>query len=43
MEKMTPERVSIEYAAGLRFNTGIDVYETVQNNENFFIGKSLPM
>ena len=39
MEKMTPERVSIEYAAGLRFNTGIDVYETVQNNENFFIGK----
>ena len=39
MEKMTPERVSIEYAAGLKFNTGINVYETVQNNENFFIGK----
>ena len=39
MEKMTPERVNREYAAALQFNTGIDLYETVQTNENFFIGK----
>ena len=43
MENMTPERVNREYAAALQFNTGIDLYETVQTNENFFIGKSLPM
>ena len=36
---MTPERVSREYAAALKFNTGIDLYDTVQTNENFVIGK----
>ena len=36
---MTPDRVAGEFEAGLRFNTGIGLYETVQTNENFFIGK----
>ena len=35
----TPDRVFREYDAGLRFNNGIDLYECVQTNENFFIGK----
>lgn len=40
MEKtMSPELVSREYDAGLSFNRGINLYETVENNENFFIGK----
>ena len=39
MERMTPERVSKEYEAALQFNTGIDLYDTVQTNENFVIGK----
>lgn len=38
-KKMTPERVSEEYNAGLDFNNGIDLYNCVQTNENFFIGK----
>ena len=37
--KMTPERMSKEYNAGLDFNNGIDLYNCVQTNENFFIGK----
>ena len=37
--RMKPERVSMEYNAGLRFNEGINLYENVQTNENFFIGK----
>lgn len=36
---LTPENVSNEYEAGIRFNTGINLYDTVQVNENFFIGK----
>lgn len=32
-------KVSKEYDEGLRFNDGIDFYNTVQTNENFFIGK----
>jgi len=36
---MTPVRVANEYDAGLQFNYGIDLYECVQTNENFFIGK----
>lgn len=39
MERMTPERVSKEYDAALQFNTGINLYDTVQTNENFVIGK----
>lgn len=40
---MSPERVSKEYEAGLRFNQGIGLYECVDANENFFIGRGLPM
>lgn len=36
---MSPERVSGEYEAGLRFNQGIGLYDCVRTNENFFIGK----
>lgn len=38
-KKQTPESVSAEYDAGLHFNNGIDLYECVKTNENFFIGK----
>lgn len=38
-QRMSPERVAAEREAGLRFNQGIDLYETVKTNENFFIGK----
>lgn len=34
-----PHFVSAEYDAGLRFNDGIDLYDCVKTNENFFIGK----
>lgn len=36
---MTPWRVTKEYNAGLQFNNGIDLYDNVNTNENFFIGK----
>lgn len=36
---MTPERVAHEFDAGLKFNTGIDLYECVNTNENFVVGK----
>lgn len=35
----TPELVSREYDRGLTFNHGIQLYDTVETNENFFIGK----
>ena len=38
-KRMNPVRVYKEYNAGLRFNEGINLYENVQTNENFFIGK----
>lgn len=38
-QKMNPARVAKEYEAGLRFNQGVNLYDTVQTNENFFIGK----
>lgn len=38
-ENMNPSKVSAEYDAGLKFNTGINLYDTVETNENFFIGK----
>ena len=38
-EELTPQGVYAEYNAGLRFCEGIDLYDTVQVNENFFIGK----
>jgi len=34
-----PEEVWQEYQKGVSYNTGIDLYETVKKNENFFIGK----
>lgn len=38
--ELTPERVfDKEYNAALKFNNGISLYETVDTNENFFIGK----
>lgn len=43
MKKIDPQRVSKEYEAGLRFNQGIDLYDCVHVNENFFIGEGLPM
>lgn len=42
-KKLTPEYVSKRYDKGVMFNNQIDLYDTVQENENFFIGKSLPM
>ena len=40
MEKeLSPRSVSKEYEAGLRFNNGVNLYDTVTTNENFFIGK----
>ena len=40
MDKMmTPQRVSKEYDAAIKFNNGIGLYDCVQTNENFFIGK----
>ena len=37
--EMTPQRVWKEYQAGLRFNEGIGLYDCVETNENFFIGR----
>jgi len=39
MAKMTPQQMTTEYEAGLQFNNGIELYDCVQTNENFFIGK----
>ena len=36
---ISPESVSREYAAGLKFNEGIELYSNVKTNEDFFIGK----
>lgn len=36
---MSPDRISKEYAAGLKFNEGIELYSNVKTNEDFFIGK----
>lgn len=35
----TPQKVSDEYNAGVQFNQGIQLYDCVSTNENFFIGK----
>lgn len=41
MEKveLTPEIVYDQYDRGLQFNNGIELYDCVETNENFFIGK----
>ena len=36
---MNPQRVAREYDAAIKFNNGIDLYDCVHTNENFFIGK----
>lgn len=38
-KKLTPEYVSKRYDKGVMFNNQIDLYDTVQENENFFVGK----
>lgn len=35
----TPEEIWQEYERAVCYNSGIDLYETVRRNENFFIGK----
>lgn len=37
--EITPQSVAKEYDAGIAFNNGIELYDCVQTNENFFIGK----
>lgn len=39
MEKIDYKLVSKKYDAGLDFNRGINIYDTVETNENFFVGK----
>lgn len=39
MKKPTPELVYKRYNKGVSFNTQINLYDTVKENENFFIGK----
>lgn len=39
IEEMTPERLRKEHEAGVSFNKGINLYDTVKVNEDFFIGK----
>lgn len=39
MKKPTPELVYRRYDKGVSFNTQINLYDTVKENENFFIGK----
>ena len=36
---MTPQRVAKEYDAAIKFNNGIDLYDCVNTNENFFLGR----
>lgn len=36
---ISPQSVAKEYEAGISFNNGIDLYDCVETNENFFIGK----
>lgn len=38
-EAITPQSIWREYDKGLSFNTNINLYDTVENNENFYIGK----
>lgn len=37
--ELTPQIVADEYDNGLQFNNGIELYDCVEVNENFFIGK----
>lgn len=42
-KKLSPEKVWKRHSAAVDFNTGINLYDNVQVNENFYIGKGLPM
>lgn len=39
MIKLAPQEVFGEYQAGMDYNNSIGLYETVEQNENFYIGK----
>lgn len=39
MKELTPQNVYKLYDTGVQFNTQIGLYDTVEKNENFFIGK----
>ncbi|HWS44190.1 MAG TPA: hypothetical protein VN421_14030 [Pseudoflavonifractor sp.] len=36
---VTPQKIWTEYNKGLDFKSQLDLYETVKNNENFYIGR----
>lgn len=36
---VTAEMVALEYSKGCNFNSQINLYETVEANENFYIGE----
>ena len=38
-ERMSPEEIWRAYEKGVAFNQRLNLYETVKNNENFYIGK----
>ena len=42
-KKPTAEAVWKKYNRGVEFKQQLGLYDTVQENENFFIGKRLPM
>ena len=37
-EEMTPQRVWQEFQRAQNFNNAIELYETVEQNEDFYIG-----
>ena len=37
------QKVAKRYSDGVTFKNQVDLYDTVEENENFFIGKRLPM
>lgn len=39
MKELTPQNVYKRYEKGVQFNTQIGLYDTIEKNENFFIGK----
>lgn len=39
MKELTPQKVYDLYDKGVKFNTQIGLYDTIEKNENFFIGK----
>lgn len=37
---LSPEKIWEEYERGVSFNTELGLYDTVRQNENFFIGNN---